>query len=80
MRCALILSGVAGILWAVPVGAEPHNWMSANPNYRDDNERDWTANELHAEAEEILDRASAFKTFLQNHGLMPTKDYQGLYE
>ena len=46
----------------------------------DDTERDWTAQELHAEADEILERASAFKAFLVDHGLFPAGNFHGLYE
>ncbi|MGX1099977.1 hypothetical protein [Amorphus sp. MBR-141] len=36
-----------------------------------DRERDWIAAELHAEADDLLERASAFKTFLADHGMLP---------
>jgi len=38
----------------------------------DERERDWTSEELHNEADELLRRASTFKAFLVDLGMMPT--------
>ena len=46
----------------------------------DADEKEWTADELHSEADEILERASAFKKFLVDYGMFPRSDLHKVYE